>query len=733
MSRLIIISNRAPISVIKEQNSYTFKKSSGGLASGLGAYLDQVKRTNAAKQVVWIGWPGREVEDEKKVGAEILKKFGVQSVFLTETVMQNFYEGFCNKTIWPLFHYFPVYAIYKKEFWDEYNIVNKKFCDAVLQIYKKGDVLWVHDYHLMLLPEMIRREVPDATIGFFLHIPFPAYEVYRLIPSQWRRRILEGLFGADLIGFHTFDYRTYFLRSTLNILGLTQYMGEVVYNNRLVKVDSFPMGIDYAKYHSGALAESAEKEELKSKKRSTSEKLILSIDRQDYSKGILNRLKAYEHFLETNKEWRKKVTLMLVVVPSRIGVERYKYIKRQIDELVGHINGKYGNLEWIPIHYQYRSLSFNELIALYNYCDVALVTPLRDGMNLIAKEFIASRTNKKGVLILSEMTGAAQELGEAIIINPNNIEEISQAMLAALEMDSKEQERRLNIMQERVKVYDVFKWASNFLGDLDKVKQKQKRLEAQTLNADIVKRMVSDYSRSSSRFIFLDYDGTLVEHASHPDLAQPDEELYSLLKKLSARKNVTVVVISGRSKTVLDKWFGNLPIDLVAEHGVFVKEKNKTWHLLKPVLKSWKKKIIAVMKSFAEKLPGALIEEKEFSVAFHYRKCEPALALLRVRELTNHLMNFTSNMNVQLVHGSKTLEVRNAGIDKGIAALHCLSKNKEQNPFIIAIGNDQTDEDIFRAMPSNAFTIKVGTTPSYARFNLNNPTEVRDLLTRFIS
>ena len=732
MKRLVIVSNRAPVTIVKENGAYSYKGSAGGLASGLSAYVERLKKTNADLEIAWLGWPGGAVDDEKKVGAEIFKKFGVHSVFLSEQVMENFYEGFCNNTIWPLFHYFPMHTIYNKEYWEEYISVNKIFCNAVLKILKPGDVIWIHDYHLMLLPAMIRKKIPDATIGFFLHIPFPAYEVFRLLPSQWRKKVLQGLYGADLIGFHTFDYRTYFLRSTLNILGLTQHMGEVIYEKRMVKVDSFPMGIDYDKYHLAAKSETTEKEKLKLKKEISASKFILSIDRQDYSKGILNRLRAYEHFLQTNPQWKKRVTMMLVVVPSRIGVESYQTIKSKIDELVGHINGTYGNFEWLPIHYQYRSLSFNELIALYNRSDVALITPLRDGMNLIAKEFIAARTNKKGVLILSEMTGAAQELNEAIIINPNNIEEISEAMLNALEMKNEEQERRLAVMQQRVKTYNVFKWADDFLNSLDSVKRKQERLSAKILGKDTAGKMISQFNRAASRIIFLDYDGTLVEHALQPDTAYPDKELLHLLTKLSARKNISVVLISGRDKSILDKWFGHLPVELVAEHGVFIKERNKSWRLIKPVRKNWKKKIIPVMKLFTEKLSGAFIEEKEYSLAFHYRKSEPALASLRVKELINHLMSLTSNMDLQLVNGSRTLEIRNAGIDKGVAAMHWLSQITKYPRFILAIGNDQTDEDIFRSLPSDAHSIKVGMQPSYAKYNLNNPLEVRTFLSKLV-
>ncbi len=728
--RLIIVSNRAPVNVLKEKNSYRYESSPGGLVSGLGAYVDRVRETAGDMEIVWIGWPGTSIpkEDEEKVRDEILKKFGTVSVFLSEETMEKFYQGFCNKTIWPLFHYFPVYASYEKENWEQYTAVNEIFCNALLNVLRPDDLIWVHDYHLMLLPGMIRKKFPAATIGFFLHIPFPSFEIFRLLPSDWRKKIFEGLYGADLIGFHTHDYATYFLRSTLRILGLPRHMGEVLYHNRLVKVDTFPMGIDYQKYHSHALSKGAMNEKQKLKKNLGHYKMILSVDRQDYSKGILNRLRGYEYFLEMNPRWKEKVVMMMVVVPSRIGVESYQDIKSNIDELVGKINGKFGTLEWMPIHYQYRSLSFDELVALYNSSDVALVTPLRDGMNLIAKEYLASRTDKKGVLILSEMAGAAGELAESIIINPNNVEEISHSLSEALEMNEDDQRKNLGVMQKRLMVYDVFKWADDFLTTLNQIKKKQQRLGARLLNLAERNKLMTQFSRSVSRILFLDYDGTLVPYANHPSEAYPGKDLLELLKKFCESHHTEVIIVSGRDRKTMEHWFADLPVHLVAEHGLLIREKNRAWRLLKPIRKNWKKKIIPIMNSYAEKLPGAFVEEKEYSLVFHYRKSDPAFAALRVRELMNHLVAFTTNMDVQVMQGNHALETRNAGVDKGVAALHWLSKMKKYPRFILTMGDDSTDEDLFRAMPRDSFSVKVGFQPSYAKYNIANSSEVILLL-----
>jgi len=473
-----------------------------------------------------------------------------------------------------------------------------------------------------------------------------------------------------------------------------------------------------------------QREKQKLKKNNPKVKLILSIDRQDYTKGILNRLKGYEYFLQDNPEWLHKVVMVMVVVPSRIGVESYQSIKSQIDELVGNINGKFGSLDWMPIIYQYRSLSFTELIALYNTSEVALVTPLRDGMNLIAKEYIAARTDHSGVLILSEMAGAVDELAEAIIINPNNLEEISQAMQRALAMNKKEQDKKLLIMQKRLAGYDVVKWAEDFLGTLDAVKGKQIRLSAKWLSAGERQKIIDRYRKSSARLLFLDYDGTLTPHKNIPSEAVPGPVVLQVLKDLTEDENSEVTIISGRERQTLQRWFGHLDINLVGEHGLFIKDRNKKWRLLKPVRKNWHKKIYPILVHYAEKLPGAFVEQKEYSLVFHYRQSDASFADLRVKELMNHLVSFTSNLDIQLMNGDYALEVKNSGVDKGVAAMRWLTRafRKKKSRFILAIGNDASDEDLFRVMPHEAITIKVGMDPSYAKLNMVGSEEVLHLL-----
>ena len=386
MDNILIVSNRLPLTVTKREGKIHFQLSPGGLTSGLGSFYK-------AHESSWIGWPGISEERLKgKEKDEIIRRLASEKchpVFLSQQQVENYYHGFCNKTIWPLFHYFTQYTLYKKNLWEAYKQVNRVFCDVVLKVVKEDDIIWIHDYHLMLLPELLREKLPQATVGFFLHIPFPSFEVFRALP--WRKQIAKGLLGADLIGFHTYDYVDHFLDSIRWVLGYEHTLGQVVTGDRIVKVDIFPMGIDYGRFANAWDMPEVKKEIDRIQKKIGKRKVVISIDRLDYTKGIPLRLEAFDLFLEKYPEYKEKISLIMVAVPSRTKVEHYMLLKKQVDELVGRINGKYGTIGWTPIWYLYRFLPFHTLIALYNLADVALVTPLRDGMNLIAKEFIAAK------------------------------------------------------------------------------------------------------------------------------------------------------------------------------------------------------------------------------------------------------------------------------------------------------------------------------------------------------
>lgn len=723
--RLILVSNRLPVNVKETEGNVEILPSVGGLVTGISAYLDTVKDS---LEYIWVGWPGKELSDDtlKIVKKEAFQKYNAYPVQIPDSLNESFYAGFCNKTIWPLFHYFPSYTEYDPEFWDSYEKVNQIFFESLEEIIQPGDMVWIHDYHLLLLPGLLRAKFPTLEIGFFLHIPFPTYEIFRLLPGLWRKKLLTGLLGADLIGFHTHDYTQYYLHCILRILGIENNFGEIIYDNRLVKVDTFPMGINYEKFAKIAASEKSISVINDTKKAFIGSKFILSVDRLDYSKGVYARLEAFERFLDKYPKWRNQANLFLVVVPSREQVEQYQEMKKAIDEIVGRINGKFATLDWTPIHYQYRMLNLEELVPLYRMSDAILVTPYRDGMNLVAKEFIASKTDKTGVLILSEMAGAFKELGEAIIVNPNNTEEMADAINEALEMSIEEQITRNTTMQQRTKRYDVVRWASDFIKTLDLRKSYQDKLISKFIDAKLKKEIYSKFSEGEKKLIFLDYDGTLVPFQKKPELAIPTEELKSLLHHLVKMKNAEVIIISGRDRDTLVDWMNGIDVSIVAEHGAWIRERGKDWRLFKQAPNDWKPRIQPILEQNVDRLPGSFIEEKNFSLVFHYRNADLELAEVRVKELKDDLVHYTANMDVTVLQGNKVIEIKNTGISKGYAGLDLVEYYKPDQ--ILSIGDDWTDESLFAALPEHAITIKVGIGPSNARYNVKDYEEVRNFL-----
>ena len=721
MSRLLIISNRLPLNVERRDGKLHFQPSLGGLATALGAFYK-------SRPSLWIGWPGIEQEKvEKGEEKEIEDKLAEERcypVFLSEKDVDDFYFGFCNQTIWPLFHYFPQYVEYDPVLWQAYQRVNEIFADAIVSVAREDDIFWVQDYHFMLLPKLIRDRLPKATIGFFLHIPFPAYEVYRLLP--WRREILEGLLGANLVGFHTHDYVWHFLNSTRNLLGGSSSMGWITTPDRVSKADVFPIGIGYEHYSTTAKSPEVDDEVEKFREKLGDRKIIVSVDRLDYSKGIPNRLEAYGLFLEKHPEYREKVVFILVIGPSRIKVQRYAELKQQIEEMVGTINGKFGTIGWVPVEYLYSPIPYHALLGLYKMADVCPITPVRDGMNLVAKEYLATKIDGRGVLILSETTGAAREMGDAIIINPNNIEEIAQAFADALTMPEKEQIERNRAMQERIKRYDISRWAKDFIYKLHETAKVEVGTMPEPMPDKTRGELTDQFQKARRRLLLLDYDGTLVPFAETPEKAKPDAELLKLLAELNNSDKNEVVLISGRDKNTLDKWLGGLKTAMVAEHGVWMKAKGGEWGMMTGLSDDWKDEVRAVLKLAVDRIEGSLIEEKDYSLAWHYRKADPRISERHIREIVNDLLNLTANSNLKVLEGSKVVEVKSANLNKGLTAQQWISR--QDWDFILAIGDDVTDEDLFKALPQKAWSIKVRPGVSAAKFSLDSPDEVRSLL-----
>ncbi len=723
MAKTIIVSNRLPVRITQSKGKFSYHPSEGGLATGLGSIYKEGDN-------IWIGWPGMaipKVEHRREITKD-LKKESMKPVFLTTTEIEEFYEGFSNETLWPNFHYFNQYIVFDDDQWKAYQKVNKKFALAIAEVLEPEDTIWVHDYQLLLLPKMLREIAPKASIGFFLHIPFPSYESFRLLP--WRRELLEGMLGADFLGFHTYDDMRHFLSSVNRLAGLGNSNGMINVDNRKVMVDALPMGIDYDKYSASAAAPETLEREVRYRTSIGAQKQILSIDRLDYSKGIPQRLKAFELFLARHPEYLEKVSLIMVVVPSRDQVGKYKELKEEVDLLVGRINGNYSRIGWTPIHYFYRSFPLHALSAFYRMAGVALVTPMRDGMNLVCKEYIASKLDKKGVLILSEMAGASKELSDAILINPNDIDEFVAALKRALTMPVSKQIAQMTSMQASLKRYNIHHWVSLFMERLNYIKHEQKALETEIYDLTIGQKLKNAYKKANSRLIFLDYDGTLVGFNSDPTKTKPDKTLKVILSKLTADKKNRVVIISGRGRETLEEWLKGYDLEIIAEHGVWVREKGKEFRTLVNLSDKWKASIKQMLDGYVDRTPGSFVETKDYSLVWHYRKVETGLGEARTRELTSHLKYITVDRNLKVLEGNKVVEIKNSEIDKGKAAVTWIQRYPSD--FILACGDDWTDEDTFKAMPDDAYTIKVGTNSSSAKYRVNDYTDIRKMLTSLL-
>ncbi|RIV23913.1 bifunctional alpha,alpha-trehalose-phosphate synthase (UDP-forming)/trehalose-phosphatase [Fibrisoma montanum] len=722
-NRLVIISYRLPFSIKTQNRVTTIKPSAGGLVTA----VKSLDLSASAEKPIWIGCADFTQRAWEKHREEVGDDFEYVPVFLDKATNKKFYNGFANSVLWPLFHYFPSFVDYHDEYLTAYQAANQAVCQKVLELLRPGDLVWVHDYHFLPLPQLIRESAPTATIGFFLHIPFPSNELLKLLPKPCRNYLLNGLLGADLIGFHTNDYMIHFLQSVQLSLGLPHKLARIQHQDRNVQCQAFPIGINYSLFYDAYDKPEVvhEREDLK---KSYPGKIIFSVDRLDYTKGVMQRLDALEVFLQAHPEWKENLVFILVVVPSRDEIQTYWERKQMIEQAVGRINGKFATLTWVPIVYRYASLAFPQLLALYTACDVAMITPLRDGMNLVAKEFIASRQDQRGVLLLSELTGAANELGEALQVNPLDEYEVADQLNRALTMPSEEQRRRMAVMQKRISDYDVKQWAGDFFDSL-LVSQRGKEIShVRTLKGPSKQKLMAAFDQAQTRLLLIDYDGTLVEFTDVPDQAAPSVEVIRLLNELAGDPRNKVIIISGRAHQTLDRWLDGLPVDIVAEHGTFIRQEGG-WRSSVLGDSDWKETVRPLMNDFVSRCAGSFIEEKTHSLAWHYRNVGEELGFLRSREMVTTLEALLPHQ-LRVIDGNRVVEVKNADTDKGRMAKQLALASPYE--FVLAIGDDRTDEDMFTALVGpNQYTIKVGRGATDANYRLDAVSQVLALLRDF--
>jgi trehalose 6-phosphate synthase/phosphatase len=711
--KIVNISYRLPVSFHDTETGIIIKTSSGGLVSAV-----QSLKSNE-NELHWVGVANFS-ESDYEIGKESYSaEFVLHPVFIDDELNHGFYNGFSNAVLWPLFHYFPSFVEYKPKQFEAYLEANKIIADKVNQIISDDDIIWIHDYHLLPLACLIREVNPLAKIGFFLHIPFPSYELIRLLPKDCRDILIKSMLGADLIGFHTYDYAQHFLNTVQMIEGLQHKHFDLLYNNRTIRIGVFPISIEFEKFHDAFHLPEVitERENIKSSYQDM--KIIFSVDRLDYTKGILYRLKGFEQFLIQYPEWKEKIVFLLVAVPSRDEVAKYIERKQMIELLISEINGKHGNTKWTPIVYQYDSVDFAELMGLYTCCDIALISPLRDGMNLVAKEFAASRSDQEGVLLLSDMTGAAKELSDAILFNPLDENEIAMKIDLALRMDKVEQKSRMVNLQSQIKKHNLLKWGNDFINGLEAVCGL--KTNPDMLDSDINQTLISNYRNAKKRLILLDYDGTLSNFTPTPSEAKPSDRVVRLLQNLCAFPQNEVVIVSGRDNVTLDEWLGNLPIKLIAEHGTLAKDEVWKVMITDPIL--WKEGVLKIMNTFAENCSGAFVEEKSFSVCWHYRNANPESGFAQSREVISILNDYLISTNANIIDGNKVIEVKPVQINKGTAIVKLF--NLSEYDFCLCIGDDKTDEDMFEMVNQfNGTTIKVGKASSIANYRLDTVSSV---------
>ncbi|KAK6123948.1 hypothetical protein DH2020_042293 [Rehmannia glutinosa] len=712
--RLLVVANRLPVSAIrKSEDSWALEISVGGLVSALLGINEFEAR--------WIGWAGVNVPDEigQRSLTEALAEKRCIPVFLDEEIVHQYYNGYCNNILWPLFHYLGLpqedrlatTRSFQSQF-AAYKEANQMFADVVNEHYRDGDVVWCHDYHLMFLPKCLKEHNNKMKVGWFLHTPFPSSEIHRTLPS--RSELLRSVLAADLVGFHTYDYARHFVSACTRILGLEGTPDGVEDQGKLTRVAAFPIGID-------------------------SERFVRALELpqvKDHIKELKERF-AGRKFLEENPIWRDKVVLVQIAVPTRTDVPEYQKLSSQVHEIVGRINGRFGSLT------ADRSLDFHALCALYAVTDVALVTSLRDGMNLVSYEFVACQASKKGVLILSEFAGAAQSLGAgAILVNPWNVTEVAASIGYALTMPADEREKRHRHNFTHVTTHTSQEWAETFVSELNDTV-----VEAQLRTRQIPpllpkQKAVERYLHSNNRLLILGFNATLtgpvdntqgrridqfkeMELKLHPDLKEP-------LKRLCDDPKTTIIILSGSDRNVLDENFGEYNLWLAAEHGMFLRLTTGDWMTTMPenLNMDWVDSVKHVFEYFTERTPRSHFELRETSLVWNYKyavivSSDVEFGKLQSKDLLQHLWTGPiSNASVDVVQGARSVEVRAVGVTKGAAidrilgeiVHHC--EVKAPIDYVLCVGHFlPKDEDIYTFFEPE---LPAGPAPTTARTKIAN-------------
>ncbi|KAG6599928.1 alpha,alpha-trehalose-phosphate synthase [UDP-forming] 6-like [Cucurbita moschata] len=736
-------------------------------------------------EVFYVGCLKEDIHpnEQDEVSQILLETFKCVPTFLTQDLYTRYYHGFCKQQLWPLFHYMlplspDLGGRFNRPLWQAYVKVNKIFADKIMEVINpEDDFVWIHDYHLMVLPTFLRKRFNRVKLGFFLHSPFPSSEIYRTLPI--REELLRALLNSDLIGFHTFDYARHFLSCCSRMFGLTYeskrgYIG-IEYYGRTISIKILPVGIHMGQLQSVlSLGKTEEKvSEVIKQFRDRDRIMLLGVDDMDIFKGISLKLLAMEQLLMTHPEWEGKVVLVQIANPARGRGKDVKEVRDEMKATVRRINDTFGRPGYEPIVLIEEPLKFYERIAYYTVAECCLVTAVRDGMNLIPYEYIVSRQGndkldklmgwessapKKSMLVLSEFIGCSPSLSGAIRVNPWNIDAVADAMECALEMADAEKQLRHEKHFRYVSTHDVGYWARSFLQDLertcrDHVRQRcwgigfglSFRVVALDLNFRklAMEHIISTYKRTKSRAILLDYDGTLMPQASIDK--GPTSKCLETLDTLCRDKKNTVFIVSAKTRKTLAEWFAPCEkLSIAAEHGYFIRLKqDEEWETSLPVADCcWKQIVQPVMKLYTETTDGSTIEDRETALGWCYEDADPDFGSCQAKELLDHLESVLANEPVTVKSGQSIVEVKPQGVSKGLVAKRLLSAMQDKGTpadFVLCIGDDRSDEDMFKVISSSMagpsiapraeiFACTVGKKPSKAKYYLDDPSEIARLM-----
>lgn len=716
-TKRIFVSNRLPFNI--DVKTGEIQRGSGGLVSALmGVSLEE--------PFAWLGFETnlKNANILRRKAPEITPNLECHPVMLSKEIYDRYYDGFSNDILWPLFHYEGHLAVFDRQAWEAYVEANKIMAEEIAKIANPGDTVWIHDFHFLMLPQFLREKIPTLKIGFFLHIPFPSAEVFRQLPV--RKEVLQGLSHCDLIGFHEHSYLRQFIVSLKAVLGVDSTFFKAEIGNHILHLGVYPISIDSSAFMEKARSPEVVAQTLEYRKMGKAPFVILGVDRLDYTKGLELKLRGFQRALRKYPELVGQVSLMQVAVPTRQKVPYYTKIKKNIDQLVGSINGEFAQPDYTPVNYIFNSVKETQLLALYRRADVALVTSKRDGMNLVAMEYaMAQDLETPGVLILSEFAGAASFLGDSLIINPWDVDVIADALYKAFHMPLEERRERIVNMQEILSRYSATKWAEGFLQDLDLTEKEQQRpvtylsVKRKSWPPAFVKKLET-HARIS---LVVDYDGTLVALNRKPERAILMYQTQVLLERL--HRKMEVYVVSGRTRSFLDQQFADMDLHMVAEHGAFYKAPGVEWqNRVTSDIQAWYGQVEKMMKSYADRVPLSAIERKEASLVWHYRESPADFADFQAKKLDDELQVGLANSPVVISVGSKIVEAKAIECNKG-NYLRSLLQDPQDDSFYICLGDDRTDEDMFRALSRDrGISIKIGSAETQAQYRLHTQEEV---------